>query len=165
MGNKFERSLLRFLFLFGIITFFNIIRKPPVKDWLLIFLLKGYISSILDKFIVRNHYINYPIKLINNFDISFIFDYLLFPISCVYYNQITKGSKIIGILLKVFLFSIPMAITEYLLEKHTNVVQYKRGWNSFISFGTLTITFLLVRLLIALIRVVHNKTKREIYES
>ncbi|AGX06773.1 hypothetical protein B14911_13022 [Bacillus sp. NRRL B-14911] len=40
--NKFEKNTLKFLLVFGLISFINLMRKPPVKDWMLIFLFKGY---------------------------------------------------------------------------------------------------------------------------
>jgi len=155
--NKFEKNTLRFLFVFGLISFFNLMRKPPVKDWMLIFLFKGYLSSILDKLVVGKGYISYPIKLFKSFDISFIFDYLLYPIACVYYNQVTKSSNIFGILFKTLFFSVPMGLVEHYFETRTSLIKFKKGWNSFTSFYTLTITFLISRTFIAIIRKLHNK--------
>jgi hypothetical protein len=152
MNHKFEKNTLRLLMVFGILSFVHLIRKPPAKDWLLIFLFKGYISSILDKLLVRKGYIKYPVKLFKCFDISFVFDYLIFPITCVYYNQVTKASSIGGILIKVLLFSIPMAIAEHWFEKNTKLIKFKKGWNTTLSFLSINITFLVVRAFIALVR-------------
>lgn len=156
MKHILEKNILRTLLLFGIIAFINLIRKPPAKDWLLIFLFKGFISSILDNIVVKKGYIHYPIKLFKSFDVSFIFDYLLYPVSCVYYNQVTKNSNIIGIMFKTFFFSVPMTVTEYILEKKTSLLEFKKGWNSFTSFWTLSLTFLISRAFIALVRKADN---------
>lgn len=147
-----EKNILRFLFIFGIVAFINLIRKPPVKDWLIVFLLKGFISSILDTLIVKKGFVKYPLTLLKSVNISFEFDYLLYPIACVYYNQITKKSTIMGILIKSLFFSIPMTVTEHFLEKKTNLIKFKKGWTSFTSFWTLTTTFLLSRSIMALVR-------------
>lgn len=155
--NKFEKKTLKFLFVFGLISFINLIRKPPVKDWMLIFLFKGYLSSIIDKLLVRKGHIIYPVKLVNWLDISFIFDYLLYPITCVYFNQITKTSSLSGILIKTLCFSVPMTIVEHFLEKRTKLIKFKKGWNSLISFYSLTITFLISRTFIAIIRKANNR--------
>lgn len=157
MTQRLEKNVLRFLFVFGVIAFVNLIRKPPVKDWMLIFLFKGYISSIIDTLLVKKGYIIYPVNLSKSFNISFIFDYLLFPLSCVYYNQLTKKSTIIGILLKTLLFSVPMSLAEHFIEKKTSLIKFKKGWNAFTSFYTLSITFLMTRLFIAIIRKAPNK--------
>ncbi|TDK64090.1 hypothetical protein E2K98_04275 [Bacillus salipaludis] len=156
MKKTFEKSVLWALLIFGIISFINLIRKPPAKDWLLIFLFKGFLSSILDNLIVKKGYIKYPVKLLKTFDFSFIFDYLLYPITCVYYNQVTKKSNIFGVFLKVFYFSIPMTVTEHFLEKYTSLIKFKKGWNSFTSFYSLSITFLISRAFIAIVRKANN---------
>ena len=156
MKQTFEKNVLRTLLIIGIISFINLIRKPPTKDWLLIFLFKGFLSSILDNLIVKEGYIKYPIKLFKSFDFSFIFDYLLYPISCVYYNQVTAKSNIVGIFVKTFYFSIPMTVTEHFLEKKTALIKFKKGWNSLTSFCTLSITFLISRGFIAIVRKANN---------
>jgi hypothetical protein len=156
MKHTLEKNILRALLIFGIISFIKLIIKPPTKDWLLIFLFKGFLSSILDNLVVKKGYIKYPIKLFKLFDFSFIFDYLLYPITCVYYNQVTKKSNILGIFVKVFYFSVPMAVTEHFLDKKTSLLKFKKGWNAFTSLWTLSITFLISRAFIAIVRKANN---------
>ena len=160
MNRKSEKNILRVLFVFGIFSFLNLIRKPPMKDWLIIFFLKSYISSILDTIVVRKGYVQYPVKLSKTFGISFLFDYLLFPIACIYYNQVTMNGKIKSIILKVLYFSVPMTLGELWLEKHTKIVKYKKGWNFFYTFSSLSGTFIFVRFIIQLIRLKSSKEKR-----
>ncbi|WP_372459259.1 CBO0543 family protein [Alkalihalobacillus deserti] len=138
MKQTFEKNVLRFLLIFGLIACINITRKPPAKDWVIVFLFKGFLASILDKVIVRGGYIKYPVKLAKCCDISFVFDYLIYPIICVYYNQVTKTSNYLGILIKTLCFSIPMGIIEHFLEKRTSLISFHKGWNSFISFFTMS---------------------------
>ncbi len=156
MTQRFEKYTLRFLLVFGLIMFANLMRKPPTKDWLLIFLFKGYISSILDKTIVTKKKIIYPVKLVKWFDISFVFDYILFPVVCVYYNQITKSSSLIWIIIKIFYFSIPMTLLEYFFETRTSLIKFRNGWNIYHSFLTMSLSFLVSRAFIALIRNADN---------
>jgi hypothetical protein len=156
MKHTLEKNILRTLLIFGIISLINLMRKPPVKDWLLIFLFKGVISTLLDNIIVKKGYIKYPINLFKYFDISFIFDCLLYPINCVYFNQVTKKSNILSIIVKTFYFTIPMAVTEYFLEKKTSLIKFKNGWNSFTSFWTSSITLLMSRAFIAIVRKASN---------
>ncbi|MFZ3589623.1 CBO0543 family protein [Bacillus sp. DJP31] len=160
MGHKFEKKLLRFLLVFGILSFINLMRKPPVKDWVIIFFLKGYIASILDKLVVRKNYITYPVKVFKSFDISFMFDYILFPIFCVYFNQVTEKSKITGIIAKLLLFSGSITVVESWLEKNTDVVKYKKNWNWVKTFSSLSITFLIVRMAIGFIRMYSKKIEK-----
>ncbi|MBT2686669.1 hypothetical protein J7I93_00565 [Bacillus sp. ISL-47] len=152
MGRKFERSVLRSLLVIGIALFFNLIRKPPIKDWLLIFFLKSYIATFLDNLLVRKGYLKYPVNLFKTFDVSVLFSYLIFPITCVYFNQITRHSGIKDILIKCLLFSAPSAIAEHFLEKKTQLITYKKSWNSFYSFTSIAATFLMTRGIMGLIR-------------
>lgn len=149
---KQEKLLLRVLFVIGIGSFLNLLRKPPLKDWLIIFLLKSYIASILDNLLVKKGYLTYPVKFLKTFDVSVIFSYLLFPVTCIYYNQVTRNSSIVGILVKCLLFSLPIAIAEHWIERKTNLIKYKKSWTSFYSLGSIAATFLFVRFMMILIR-------------
>jgi hypothetical protein len=158
MRKQSELTILRTLFLLGIASFLNLIRKPPIKDWIIIFLLKGYIASIFDAIFVKKGNLKYPVNLFKIFDISVVFSYLIFPVTCIYFNQVTKNSSMGGILFKCLLFSLPSAAAEHLIERKTNLIQYKRSWNSLYSFSTIAVTFLMVRFLMMLIR---KKSQRE----
>lgn len=157
MKHKFEKRTLKILWLFGIISFFNLMRKPALKDWLIIFFLKSYIASFLDNILVRKGYIRYPVNLMKSFDVSVLFSYLIFPVMCVYFNQVTRNLRMPGIMLVSLLFSIPSAIAENWLEKNTKLISYKKSWTSFHSFASIASTFLAVRFLISLIRKIANQ--------
>lgn len=152
MGKSFEKNTLRVLFILGILAFFQLIRKPPLKDWLLIFLLKGYIASILDNILVKKGFLKYPVSLFKTFDISLLFSYIIFPVTCIYFNQVTTKSRPLGIFLKSLLFSIPSAAAEHWIEKNTDLIRYKRNWTSFHSFASIASTFLAVRIVMVGIR-------------
>ncbi|MEK3854346.1 CBO0543 family protein [Cytobacillus sp. FSL H8-0458] len=159
MGRKFERNLLRSLFMFGIGAFFHLVRKPPIKDWLIVFFLKSYIATFLDNLLVRKGYLKYPVNLFKTFDVSVLFSYIIFPITCVYFNQQTRNSGLKGILLKSLIFSIPSAIAEHFLEKHTQLIKYKKSWNSYYSFISIMATFLLTRGIMGVISKSSEKQK------
>jgi len=155
-----QKTFLRLLFIFGLLLFLPLIRRKPSKEmneWLIVFFTKGYISSILDTIVYKKGYIKYPINLFKFFNISVLFSYLLYPLACVYFNQVTKNSNIIGILIKVLFFSVPMTIAEFFLERKTNLIKYCKGWNSIVSFITLTLTFLLVRGFMAAVRMLNKE--------
>jgi hypothetical protein len=157
---NFEIYLLRSLFVLGIISFFPLIRKKPAKqmnEWIIIFFIKSYISSFLDTIVNKKGFVSYPVRLFKIFNISVLFNYILFPLTCVYYNQLTKNSSLQGILTKSLYFSVPMAFFEDILEKNTKLVKYKNGWNSFISFFSITVTFLFVRGVISVIRFLNKE--------
>ena len=128
-------------------------KREKLKDWLLIFFLKGYISSFIDQIIVKKKKIVYPVRFMSKyFESSILFDYLLFPILCVFYNRTSENSNLKSILLQPFIYSTPMMILEIILEKYTNLIKYKRDWNWMITYLSLVITFLFVRGFIAIIR-------------
>lgn len=161
MKNKFEKTILSSLFVAGLLFFFPLIRKKPSKemnDWLLVFFIKSYISSILDTIINKKGYVKYPVNLGKNFNISVLFSYLLFPLACIYFNQVTKNSSLTGTLVKVIFLGGPMALIESWLEKNTKIIKYGRGWNSFTSFVSISFTFLFVRGIMSIIRKLNNST-------
>ncbi|MFB9759298.1 CBO0543 family protein [Ectobacillus funiculus] len=84
--------------------------------------------------------------------IKFPLNGVFIPISCVYYNQLTKNSNIFGMIVKAMGFSIPMTIVENWLEQNTRLIKYKKSWNWKYTFSSLTTTFLIVRLIMGIIR-------------
>ena len=147
---------MRIILGFGLLLIPFAFKREKLKDWLLIFFLKGYISSFIDQIIVKKKQIAYPVRLMSKyFDSSILFDYLLFPILCVFYNRTSENSNLKSILLQPFIYSTPMMILEIILEKYTNLIKYKRKWNWMITYLSLVITFLFVRGFIAIIRMLN----------
>ncbi|HAQ06981.1 MAG TPA: hypothetical protein DCR24_05435 [Bacillus bacterium] len=142
-----------------------ILKKQPVKDWILIFFLKAFYSVFFDSFVLRKKKITYPVRLLpQTFNINILFDVLLFPITCVHYNQMTYHSTFIKTVLKVFVFSTPISIGEIWLEKNTKLIKY-HDWHWFYSFMTLTTSFWLVRATIYLIRKFDRTSGEDFQES
>ncbi|WP_419956521.1 CBO0543 family protein [Neobacillus niacini] len=81
--------------------------------WLLVFFIKSYYASLVDKLVVNTSYVKYPTRFPKQVKTSVVFDYILFPISCVFYNQLTKDSHILQCHIKVLYFSVPMTILSY----------------------------------------------------
>lgn len=155
-----DRTLLNLLSISGIgaTAFFLLRRKGETKDWFLIFFIKTLVSTLLDGPIIRRRYVSYPHRYLPNlFDSNIVFLYILFPLTCVMYNQFTYKMQPIKSIMNVFLFSAPVAVLEHWLERNTNLVKYNKGWNSYISFAALTFTFLLVKLCIECIRFLDRK--------
>jgi enoyl-[acyl-carrier-protein] reductase (NADH) len=65
---------------------------------------------------------------------------------------VTRNSGIRDILLKCLAFSAPSALAEHYLEKNTQLIRYKRSWNSYYSFATIAATFIMTRGIMGLIR-------------
>ena len=148
-----QKKLLRIVLGVGLLLIPFAFKREKLKDWLLIFFLKGYISSFLDQIIVKKKRISYPVRFMSKyFDSSLLFDYLLFPLLCVFYNRTSEKSNLHSIFLQSFIYSTPMTVLEVILEKKTNLIRYKKNWNWLITYLTLVITFLFVRGFIAIIR-------------
>ena len=148
-----QKKLLRIILGVGLLLIPFAFKREKLKDWLLIFFLKGYISSFLDQIIVKKKQVAYPVRFMSKyFDSSILFDYLLFPLLCVFYNRTSEKSNLHSIFLQSFIYSTPMTVLEVILEKKTNLIRYKKNWNWLITYFTLVITFLFVRGFIAIIR-------------
>lgn len=155
-----DRTILNSLTIIGISggIFFLLRRKGDLKDWFLIYFIKTLVSTVIDGPVIKKKYLQYPHRYFPKlFDSNIVFLYILFPLSCVMYNQFTYKLKPIKTFLSVFLFSGPMTLIENWLEKNTNLVKYHKGWNSYITFGVLSFTFLLVKGCIEGIRFLDKK--------
>lgn len=148
-----EKKVLRGLLLMGLFLLPFAIRSENRKDWIIIFLLKGFFSSILDTFLTKQKKVSYPKRFLPHyFKINVLFDYLLFPITCVFFNQTTYHSNLIGILLKAFLFSLPMTIVEFIFEKKTKLITFKDRWTSLHTLFSEMLSFIGTRLFIGFVR-------------
>ena len=148
-----QKKLLRIILGVGLLLIPFAFKREKLKDWFLIFFLKGYISSFLDQIIVKKKHISYPVRFMSKyFDLNILFDYLLFPILCVFYNRTSEKSNLHSIILQPFIYSMPMTVLEVILEKKTNLIRYNKNWNWLITYSTLVVTFLFVRGFIAIIR-------------
>ena len=148
-----QKKLLRIILGVGLLLIPFAFKREKLKDWLLIFFLKGYIASFLDQIIVKKKRISYPVRFMSKyFDSSLLFDYLLFPLLCVFYNRTSEKSNLHSIFLQSFIYTTPMTVLEVILEKKTNLIRYKKNWNWLITYLTLVTTFLFVRGFIVIIR-------------
>lgn len=143
---------------FSLLPFF--LRKPPIKDWLLVFLWNAVTNGIIDKLIVSYKTVKYPVRLLPDmFKTNILFDFLLYPIITIAYNQLTIKDKTLGIFIKVFYFTIPMILIELWAERKTGLIKFQRAWKWYHSFISLSIKSLLTRLWIGWVRKVDEKQK------
>lgn len=148
-----QQKLLKLILIIGLSAIPFAFRREKLKDWLIIFFLKGYISSFIDQVVVRNKHISYPIRFLpKHFNLSILFDYLLFPLLCVFYNQTSYKSKPLSVILQSLVYSLPMTGFEVILERTTKLIKYKKNWNWIFTYSTLVITFLFVRGFIYIVR-------------
>lgn len=155
-----DQWILRGLFVFGISLFAFLLRRPPIKDWLLVFLMNAVTNGIIDKVLVFYRILEYPTRVFPKiFHIHTLFDYLLYPTVTVAYNQLTAKDKPIIIFFKLFLFTIPIILIETWAKKNTGLIKYKKGWRWYHSFISLSLKTLLTRGWMEWIRRMDDKQK------
>jgi hypothetical protein len=130
----------------------NVLKREPKKDWIIVFLLKCLVSGFLGSIIAGKKLLEFPVRLFPfAFKSSVVYDNLLFPLLCVFYNQTSYQSKLSSMIAQAFLYSLPMTGIEYILEKKTNLIKYNK-WTWYYTLITLTGTFLFVRGVMGYIR-------------
>lgn len=157
-----DKTLLNIITIIGMAGWAFLFRKGPIKDWFLIYLCKTLVSTLLDSPVGKKKYVTYPKRPFSKyFDSNIVFLYVLFPLSCVLYNQFTYKMKALKAIPSVLIFSAPMAIVENILEKNTQLVKYGKGWSGLHTFTALTVTFWIVRAFIQGIRFLSQKRERK----
>jgi hypothetical protein len=122
------------------------------RDWIVVLLFKGLIDFAWGSPVVNLKLIDYPVRLLPHYyNTCILFELWVFPVLCVWYNQVTRDKSLLSIILYALLFSAGMTAIEYPIEVYTELIKYIE-WSWFTTFYTLTITFLLSRAFIAFYR-------------
>ncbi|MDD3653914.1 MAG: hypothetical protein PHO01_06995 [Desulfotomaculaceae bacterium] len=122
------------------------------RDWIAIFLYKCVLDSLLGTYVVIANHIEYPYRQLPHiFKMSLLFEYWIFPILCILFNQITRERGIWSIILYAAAFSAGITLVEYPLERYTQLIRYI-DWSSSTTFFALFMTFLSSRAFIAFYR-------------
>ncbi|MDQ1004958.1 hypothetical protein QFZ28_005498 [Neobacillus niacini] len=146
-----ERIILWALLLVGITLLIFSLRKPFIKDWILIFLLNAYLSTLIGVLVVEENMLEYPIRFLDNyFTSSLLYEYLLFPVVCIYLYQKTYNSSFKGIFLYCLLFTSALTVIEVLLERYTDLIEY-HTWTWMHTFISTFILMFFIRSIMQLI--------------
>jgi hypothetical protein len=122
------------------------------KDWVVVYLYKALLDSLWGVAVVNLNMLEFPYRqLPQYYKVSLLFDYWIFPILCVLYNQITRKQGFRLILAYAVLFSACVTAIEYPLELYTDLIIYY-NWSWYTTFITLIVTFLSSRAFIAFYR-------------
>lgn len=155
-----DKKILKIITVLGISGWAFLLKKGPIKDWFLVYLFKTLITTMIDGPVVKKRLVTYPYRYFSkSFDTNIIFDYVIFPLLCVFYSQFTYKLKLVKTILSVFIFSLPMTVIQGWLEKNTRLVKYSRNWSWFHTLSVLTATFWSSRLFIALLRFLNRIRK------
>jgi hypothetical protein len=136
----------------SVATMVFVLKKPPIKDWIIVFFLKGFISLIGNNIFVSYGLLSYPDRLFPRiFQTTIVFDLFAFPVLCVVYNITSYKSSKAGIIVQAILYSIAATLFEVFLEVYTQVIEF-HSWKWYHSFLFFISSFLVVRGVMALIR-------------
>ncbi|MGN7485599.1 CBO0543 family protein [Priestia megaterium] len=153
-GHRFEKQFLRSLFILNVGLLIPILfRRPPIKDWLLVYLFNASTNSIIDYFLTLHNIVTYPVRFLGKTTkIHVLFDLLLYPTFTVLYNQMTEKDKPLSIFYKLVALVIPLFFIEFWAVRRTDLIKWKKGWNWYHTFSGIILKSLVTRSLIAIIR-------------
>lgn len=152
--NKKEKRVLTIALLINMIILIPLIlRKPPIKDWIIVYLFNAVTNGILDNFLTKYKFVKYPVRLFPKvFKTHLLFDFFLYPTFTVFYNQITYKDKALKAFIKLILVTIPPFLIEVLAEKKTNYIIWTRKWKWYHTLLSLILKSSVTRILITIIR-------------
>ncbi|MFP3125602.1 hypothetical protein OH784_23240 [Ectobacillus funiculus] len=155
-----EKIILWSLLIIGIVLLFFSLRKPPIKNWILIFLLTSFFSMFLGVLVVEEKMLEYPIRFLSHyFTSSILYEHLLFPVVCIYFYQTTYHSRYINMVIQCLLYTSALTSIEIIFERYTELIKYYT-WTWVYTFISTFFLMMFVRILMQLI----NK-KEKISES
>ncbi|WHY03241.1 CBO0543 family protein [Neobacillus sp. DY30] len=146
-----ERIILWSLLIIGITLLFSSLRKPPIKNWIIIFSLSSYFSTFVGVLVVEEKMLEYPVRFLSNyFSSSLLYEYLLFPVVCIYFYQTTYGSRYLNMVLQCILYTTVLTIIEVFFERYTELIKY-HTWTWIYTFISTFILMMFIRFLMQLI--------------
>jgi hypothetical protein len=147
-----ERNILRVMLVFGLVALTFTFRRKNIKDWGIVFFSAGFFVSFIANIIIKGNKVRHNIRLLPQyFQTNILYEYLMLPLACVWYNQTTENSKPRGIISQALLYSGIHTLIEGYLEWKTALVEWK-NWNWVYNICSLTLIFLGSRGLISIFR-------------
>ncbi|WP_411954814.1 CBO0543 family protein [Alkalibacillus sp. S2W] len=133
-------------------------RKPPIKNWLLVYLFNAVTNTIIDNFLVSLKILSYPVRYFPKvFNTHILFDFLIYPTFEILYNQMTEKDKLGPIIYKMFYLAVPMLFIETWAAKKTNLIAWQKWWKWYHTFFGFIIKSLITRSLIGFVNKIENK--------
>ncbi|MBM7572741.1 CBO0543 family protein [Aquibacillus albus] len=147
-----DRYILWGLLFLVVILLILSLRKPPTTHWLLIFFMKAYFSTFIGIIVVEKKMLEYPVRFLPNyFDASILFEYLIFPVLCIYYYQTTYHSRLSGIIIQTLLYTTTITALEVIIEKFTDLIEYYT-WTWLHTFSSVFLVMIFIRGIMELVR-------------
>lgn len=164
--NVFEKKLLKYLLILGLILTPLTLVGKDYKKWLIAFLLNSYSNTFAAPILVKKGFLRYPIRYLTKYyKSSIIYDYLLCSLVTVWYCRASDGDNWKKAFSKVWIFVLPQVIVEFWLEKKTNLIKYNKGWYWLYSLVTIATAKLSVRTIVSLMDKYDQKNVEETHKN
>ncbi|MCM3728385.1 hypothetical protein M3226_22305 [Neobacillus cucumis] len=160
-----EKKLLKLLLAGCVLSFPFLFRGSKMRENLLIFFSKGVIATLIDAYVVGTKRIEYPVRPFSKiFKTNIIYDMLFFPILSVIWVKISYNDKFSKILMKSLLFSVPMSLGQWFMEKNSRLFKWNK-WSVFHTFASVNSTLFIIRGFVGLLKMLDKlKGKQNITE-
>lgn len=123
-----------------------------MRENLVIFFSKGVIATLIDAYVVSTKKVEYPVRpLPKIFKTNLIYDILFFPLLSVIWVKISYNDRLSNILMKSLIFSVPMSLGQWYLEKNTRLFKWKK-WSPLHTFGSVNFTLFIIRGFVGLLK-------------
>lgn len=147
-----EKKLLNLLTALCIVSLPFLFKGSKMRENLVIFFSKGVIATLIDVYVVGTKRLEYPVRPFSKiFQTNIIYDMLFFPLLSVLWVKISYNDNLSKILLKSLIFSVPMSIGQWYMEKNSRLFKWKR-WTPFHTFGSVSFTLFIIRGLVGLLK-------------
>jgi len=148
-----EKKLLNLLLAICISAFPFLFKGSKMRENLVIFFSKGILSTLIDTYVVGANKLEYPVRPFpKTFKTNIIYDMLFFPLLSVIWVKISYNDNLGKILLKSLIFSVPMSIGQWIMEKNTKLFKWKK-WSPFHTFASVNFTLFMIRGFVGLLKV------------
>ncbi|KAF0818197.1 MULTISPECIES: CBO0543 family protein [unclassified Cytobacillus] len=149
-----EKKLLNLLLGLCIVSVPFMFKGKKMRETLLVFFSKGVLATLVDAYVVGTKRVEYPVRPFPKiFKTNLVYDILFFPLLSVIWVKISYHDKLRNILLKSLIFSVPMSIAQWYMEKNTRLFKWKK-WSIFHTFGSVNFTLFTIRGFVGFIKIV-----------
>ncbi|RSD28651.1 CBO0543 family protein [Mesobacillus subterraneus] len=140
-----EKKLLNLLTSLCFITLPFLFKGEKMRENLLILFSKGVLSTLIDAYVVGTKRVEYPVRPFPKvFKTNIIYDILFFPILSVIWVKISYNDHFVKILLKSLIFSVPMSLAQWFMEKNTRLFKWNQ-WSPLHTFVSVNFTLFTIR--------------------
>lgn len=147
-----EKKLLNLLTALCMVSLPFLFKGPKMRENLVVFFSKGVIATLIDAYVVGTKRLEYPVRPFPKiFKTNIIYDMLFFPLLSVIWVKLSYNDHLGKILLKSFIFSVPMSIGQWYFEKNSGLFKWKK-WTPFHTFASVNFTLFIIRGLVGLLK-------------